>query len=663
MAGDIKYGILMTLKDRVSGGLGKLQKGLEGFRDRISGASRVARRGLLALGGAVAAVGYAAMQQESADRRLADALRTTGQYSEENYRGFKKLASAIQEVTVYGDEQLQMMMAQALNLGISSDRTEEATKGAIGLATALDMDLNTAMRYTALAMQGEFTVLQRYVPALRTAETEAEKMAIVQKLMAAGFQQAKGEAETAAGVLKQIKGVFGDLLQQIGFTILGVDDWATALKRVKARIKEAIEWVRGLSRQQIENIKRWVKWTAIVLGVVAVLGPLCTALLGLLNVVGLIIPAIKALGVAMMFLVAHPVAALMAGLAALGVLIITTRGHIADLTDEMQRNRQAGDKLRVTDRKLMDELVRLAAKQFLNAREMARASQILGTLEKRYGMLGVTLDKTTGSIAGVSVAQAKLNRLMIEAARAQVDLELDEYRRNLAAIREEIGSIGVGAFLTFQQQEKLTRAQEKYDAELASGNAIFARRRVLLTQLSQAEKAEVEAAARHATDAIEAAGTTAGAAAGGALRNIADNLTHEIERFTQEAVAAAGGPGAGAPGAAGKGRPAVPQAVRPAKARVLLGPEAQVIAEEPWAARLAERAKMFRGLAVMWEGRGEKGKSREAVEAMWRVQDQLERFVQGILDGQSAQQLATKRIEEDLKRANRRITRLATAKT
>ena len=111
-------------------------------------------------------------------------------------------------------------MSFGLNMGITADKIEEATKGAIGLATAFKIDLNTSMKMVALANKNEFTMLNRYIPELRKAKTETEKMAIVQRKMADGFKLAAREAQIGEGPLIQMRNAIGDVKEEIGNALL-----------------------------------------------------------------------------------------------------------------------------------------------------------------------------------------------------------------------------------------------------------------------------------------------------------------------------------------------------------------------------------------------------------------------------------------------------------
>lgn len=156
------------------------------------------------------------MQQEAAEADMESTLKTLGHEVEGNLERFKKFAAEIQKSTIYGDEFTLGLMTQALNLGSSSDALEENTRMSIGLAKALKMDVATALRYTILATQGEFTMLNRYLPALRATEDATEKMAIVTKVAAAGFKQAEDYTRTAAGRFKQLGNEIGDVTEKPG---------------------------------------------------------------------------------------------------------------------------------------------------------------------------------------------------------------------------------------------------------------------------------------------------------------------------------------------------------------------------------------------------------------------------------------------------------------
>ncbi|HOO50358.1 MAG TPA: hypothetical protein PLK94_03610, partial [Alphaproteobacteria bacterium] len=212
----------------------------------------------LAAIGAVTAAGYAiqkvakitvtaAMEQEKAERALSAALRANNEYTETQIAQYKKFASSVQAVTKYGDEEILNLMALQRNLGVTSDRLEDAAKMAIGLATATNRDVQSMSQYVAMAQQGEFTMLRRYIPALRSTEDKTEQLRIVTEFAAKGFKVAQEEAETFSGGLKQLSNLWGDVKERVGDAIIKNQAILDLMERGK---KTLIEWA--------DQVERWV---------------------------------------------------------------------------------------------------------------------------------------------------------------------------------------------------------------------------------------------------------------------------------------------------------------------------------------------------------------------------------------------------------------------
>ena len=181
--------------------------------------------------------------QEQADVDLASALRTTGQGTAETAAEMKTFAAEMQAATIYGDEFVQGLMVQGLNLGVSSGQLKQVTVDALGLSKALKMDLNTSMRYVALAYQGEMTMLRRYIPLLRQTEDQTEQLAIVQKTAAAGFEQLKDQTRTSGGLIEQLSNVWGDLKETVGSFIAQSPVVLGFFAGLKARLQGADKWL------------------------------------------------------------------------------------------------------------------------------------------------------------------------------------------------------------------------------------------------------------------------------------------------------------------------------------------------------------------------------------------------------------------------------------
>ena len=157
--------------------------------------------------------------QEKAEQSLINSMKVKGIATEANIALVMKLAGETQNLTTVGDEESMQLLSMATNMGITTEKMEEALQGSIGLATAFasaGLSRETAMKGIALAYEGEFTQLSRYIPALRTTTDKTEQLAILQEAMADGFELSKAETETGAGALVQYQNLVGDLKEKIG---------------------------------------------------------------------------------------------------------------------------------------------------------------------------------------------------------------------------------------------------------------------------------------------------------------------------------------------------------------------------------------------------------------------------------------------------------------
>jgi len=189
------------------------------------------------------AVKLAAVQIRS-NALLAQSMKNTGNYSREAFKDLQDFASQVQKVTVYGDEMTESLMSMGLNLGILPSQIKEAVKGAYGLQAMFGgrMKPEMALRYIAQAFKGEYASLSTYIVALRTANTEAEKHAILMKAMADGYKLVQVNARTALGPVEQMKNTLGDVVKEaIGAAFLPwVQKSADAIKRWAENNQERI---------------------------------------------------------------------------------------------------------------------------------------------------------------------------------------------------------------------------------------------------------------------------------------------------------------------------------------------------------------------------------------------------------------------------------------
>ena len=160
--------------------------------------------------------------QEAADRKLLESLKNNNAYSEAFYHSLLNEASALQAVTKSGDDQNEMLMTLAINMGVSQDKIVEVTRGAIGLSTQFaeaGLSQELALKGIALAYEGNWMQLTRYIPELRNAKDQTERMAVLQKGMVDGFKLANAAAEVAEGLNIRYANAVGDVKEKLGAMI------------------------------------------------------------------------------------------------------------------------------------------------------------------------------------------------------------------------------------------------------------------------------------------------------------------------------------------------------------------------------------------------------------------------------------------------------------
>lgn len=221
------FGYMSGAADKASGGLKSFGRGLDDVTKKTENSRRVIDGFYMELGAmgtrlatqlpsAIKATIQAFGRQEMAVQKVASAIRSQGGCVSEVLPIMQSLASEIQRITTYGDEQVLEMQSLAAAMGITSSQMSEVIQNAIGLSSALGMDAMTATKAASAAIQGKTTALQEYIPSLIKCKSEAEKLATVQRLAAGGFEQARDRVDTLDGKLKQAANAWGDLQEVVG---------------------------------------------------------------------------------------------------------------------------------------------------------------------------------------------------------------------------------------------------------------------------------------------------------------------------------------------------------------------------------------------------------------------------------------------------------------
>ena len=237
--------------DKTGEAMQRMAKGALVAAAGIAGSFYVAKRGF-------DYVTKAAMKQEDALFLLEAALKAAGEYTDEAMRGFEAFAASIQKATVYGDEEVLALMQLMKSLGVTSSGLEQATRMAIGLAAATGRDVRSMGMYIALAQQGEFTMLRRFIPALRKTTDATEQLRIMTEFCAGGFKIAEAQAETTSGSLKQMWMAVGDLAEAMGKPFLDTmaEDADNLKTAIEGSTKAVEEWEETITSDFVKPLNQ-----------------------------------------------------------------------------------------------------------------------------------------------------------------------------------------------------------------------------------------------------------------------------------------------------------------------------------------------------------------------------------------------------------------------
>ena len=235
-----KIEILLTAKNLLARGLNRASKALKAFSKSAARIGKMFAVGFAAAGAALIAFGVKAMNafkvQETAERRLISALETHGEVADDLMPKLKALASAIQDQTGVADEQTLANMALMKTLGIETDKLGAAAKGVIAL-TAAGMGQAQASRAMAAAADGDYLMLTRYIPALKTASDETKKAALLNDFLSKSYDAQKKNLNSTEGAWVALKGRVGDFMEAVGEAINKNGAIQGLLQRMSIRVK------------------------------------------------------------------------------------------------------------------------------------------------------------------------------------------------------------------------------------------------------------------------------------------------------------------------------------------------------------------------------------------------------------------------------------------
>ena len=149
-------------------------------------------------------------EQEQAEKRLEVALGKTS-------NALLKQASALQQMTTFGDEAIIGVQASIAAFIDSEDQIKKATEATLDMAVAMGMDLKGAGDLIAKTLGSSTNALSRYGIEVTGAVGSSERLESLTSNIAELFGgQASAQAETLTGQIEQMKNAVGDAAEAMG---------------------------------------------------------------------------------------------------------------------------------------------------------------------------------------------------------------------------------------------------------------------------------------------------------------------------------------------------------------------------------------------------------------------------------------------------------------
>ena len=279
---------------------------------------------------------------------------------------------------------------------------------------------------------------------------------------AEGIANMEKRIEAMGGVMsEEASKAMKDLKDQLSVLSNGISGMATNLMASLApgitKVLGYIEKGITLVREVLSNHPGIKMFLGTVGGAAVAFGGAAAAMTAWGLAAGKLSAALKLVNTALaVFKMSNPwiLAIGAAGAAVGGLIAYLNKGEkaIADFAHKAEEQTRTHQEQADANNALMQRLEELANKQNKNAEEMAEAEAICARLNSAYGDLGLTVDKTTGSINGLTEAQKKM------AAAQQAT--------KIADVKAEINSLK-------QQRDASDKEAQKWNSRMERSGSVF----------------------------------------------------------------------------------------------------------------------------------------------------------------------------------------------
>jgi regulator of replication initiation timing len=240
MANKLDIEVIADIK-QILGALNTLNQRVDDFSQNATKSSDRVNKSLGGITGTIAKVGLAyqgfrtiwadfrgffgdmiqaANEAEGSQIKLRQALKSTGQYTEEMFNDLVNYATELQRSTGISDDMTVSTMGMLTAMGLTGENLKRATVLAQDLSITMDTDMRSSARVMADAFNGQTGMLGRYIKGLDEADIKQRgAISIIEQLERAVGGQARAFGQEAPGAMKRYSENLGDLKEVVGATL------------------------------------------------------------------------------------------------------------------------------------------------------------------------------------------------------------------------------------------------------------------------------------------------------------------------------------------------------------------------------------------------------------------------------------------------------------
>lgn len=228
-------------QDGLNSVFGSFGKSFSGIPKLLGGIAA----GFLSVRAAASFLGDSLNEANSAEKSLNGlklALSSTGEVTDSTIRSVQEFASALQDVSRFGDDVIIDQVSIAKNFGLTTSEAKNLVSVAADLAAVSGSDLNSATETLLKSLTGQ---LPRELKLLgvdfaNLTEQQLRSAGAITLVQSKFTGRAAADIATVSGAVEQLKNSFSDLQQSIGEFLVKVVDLPSALKGVNFIIKRII---------------------------------------------------------------------------------------------------------------------------------------------------------------------------------------------------------------------------------------------------------------------------------------------------------------------------------------------------------------------------------------------------------------------------------------